>query len=475
MSYEHDLKAFESTFRGNVITPDSKLYHDACVRWNTSFTNKPDLILQCRGASDAEEAVRFAAKYYDGEGENTSRGLTAVCAGGHSLSGSSSNVGGVMIDMSMNREVVFDPVSQTAYIGSGARLRDIDLELISHGVATPVGMVSNTGYCGLALGGGVGTLTRNHGLALDNFVEVHVVTADGKLKRCSALQYPDLFWAMRGGGHNMGVVVGFRVKTHPTPKLAEVGMIMFQPEALEEVLPFMDIQEQSNHKRLYSFLQLAAFPPSNELRCTVFYWYSGFDDGVVEKATKELTDSVSAKPISKPRVYKTPYPAMQSMFDGNLAAPAPFYGCSRWFNKPLGKSFAHELRKSVLEMPKTGHILLYWFGEGMREPTPDSTAFAHRTTRGMIDCMTRLAFGVDVHAARAWTRKAFDEYMVEHIDPAEYLNCRLADDEIPADVERNARDFGGNMDRLIEIKKKYDPDNLFRKNENLLSRTKAKL
>ena len=217
---EEAVSAFANGFRGRVIRPGDADYDEARKIWNATVDKRPGLIAQCSGVADVIAAVNFAR-------ENSL--LVAVRGGGHNVGGRALCDGGIVIDLSRMRAVLVDPVNRTARAQGGATLGDVDRETHVHGLAVPAGVVSKTGIAGLTLGGGVGWLVRKHGLSCDNVVSFEVVTADGKLVIASATEHPDLFWALRGGGGNFGIVTSFEFRAHPV-NIVLGGMVVHPRE-----------------------------------------------------------------------------------------------------------------------------------------------------------------------------------------------------------------------------------------------------
>ena len=216
-------------FRGDVLVPGAEDYDDARALWNGTVDRRPRLIARCLGTADVAAVVRFARE----------RELEiAVRGGGHDVAGTAVCDGGIVIDLSAMRAVSVDPVERTALVQGGALWGDVDHETQAHGLATPGGIVSHTGVGGLTLGGGIGWLMRRHGLAVDNLVQAEVVTAEGDIVRASASDHPDLFWALRGGGGNFGIVSSFRFALHPVGPTVVAGPVFWAAEDTSDVIRF---------------------------------------------------------------------------------------------------------------------------------------------------------------------------------------------------------------------------------------------
>ncbi|MDX1556412.1 MAG: FAD-binding oxidoreductase, partial [Xanthomonadales bacterium] len=223
------VQEFGDSIRGNLLLPGSEAYDDARLLLNAQFNKFPALVVQPFSAADVSAAVRFAAE---------NRLLTAVKCGGHAFAGTSTCDGGLQIDLSQMRWVRVDPQRRRAYISGGSLLGELDYETMAHGLATTAGSVSHTGVGGLTLGGGFGRLGRKYGLSIDNVLSVDVVTADGELRHASATENPDLYWAVRGGGGNFGVVTAFEFQLHEQNRQVVSGSYSFPFEQAQQVLEF---------------------------------------------------------------------------------------------------------------------------------------------------------------------------------------------------------------------------------------------
>src|SRR5437773_1803685 len=222
------LQAFAMQMKGPVLTPEDPGYEEARAIWNGLIDRRPALIAQCSGAADVVDAVNFAREHDL---------LLSVKAGGHNVAGNAVNDGGLVIDLSHMRGVHVDPSSARVRVQGGATLGDMDRETQLFGLAVPAGVVSTTGVAGLTLHGGAGHLRRKYGLSIDNLLSVEVVTADGVIRRASATENEDLFWAVRGAGSNFGVVTSFEFRAHPVGPMVMVGAVFYPFEGTRTLLP----------------------------------------------------------------------------------------------------------------------------------------------------------------------------------------------------------------------------------------------
>jgi FAD binding domain len=239
-------------FRGDVITPDRNGYDDARAVWNGTVDRRPRLIVRCNGTADVAAAVRFARD----------RDLEiAVRGGGHNVAGTAVCDDGIVIDLSVMRAVTVDPVERTAIVQGGALWADVDHETQAHGLATTGGIVSHTGVGGVSLGGGIGWLMRKHGLTVDNLVEAELITAEGDIIRASANDHPDLFWALRGGGGNFGIVSSFRFTLHSVGPTVMAGPVFWAAEDTTDVLRFYREFVADAPDALGNVVRLGTIPP----------------------------------------------------------------------------------------------------------------------------------------------------------------------------------------------------------------------
>src|SRR5262245_29620394 len=239
-------------FRGDVIVPDHHHYDDARAVWNGTVDRRPRLIAQCSGTADVAAAVRF------GRDRNFE---IAVRGGGHNVAGTAVCDDGIVIDLSAMRTVTVDPGQRSAHVQGGALWGDVDHETQAHGLATTGGIVGHTGVGGLSLGGGIGWLMRKHGLTIDNLLEAEVVTAEGEILRASASDHPDLFWALRGGGGNFGVVSSFRFTLHPVGPTVMAGPVFWAAEDTTDVLRFYREFVADAPDELGNVIRLGTIPP----------------------------------------------------------------------------------------------------------------------------------------------------------------------------------------------------------------------
>ncbi|HET9565476.1 MAG TPA: FAD-binding oxidoreductase [Mycobacterium sp.] len=447
-------------FQGDVIAQDHDRYDDARAVWNGTVDRRPRLIARCSGTTDVAAAVRFAR---DRELE------IAVRGGGHNVAGSAVCDDGIVIDLSAMRAVTVDPVDRTARVQGGALWGDVDHETQRHGLATTGGIVSHTGVGGLSLGGGIGWLMRKHGLTVDNLVEAEVVTAEGDIIRASANDHPDLFWALRGGGGNFGVVSAFRFTLHPLGPTVMAGPVFWAAEDTTDVLCFYRDFVADAPDKLGNIIRLGTIPPlpviSEALHfqpaIAVTSCYAGpVEDG--ERAVRALREF--GTPLVD-LVGPTLYVDHQSVMDDSV----PHGWCYYWKSTDLtGMSDAvidivaeHAYRAAS---PRS-YALMFHLGGAVARAPRDATAYPGRDVGNniIIDAAWLPEQDDSVAAAEtAWAREFLDA-LHSHSDGV-YVNFLDSDD----DSSRVREAYGDNTyRRLTEVKAKYDPENVFHNNKNI--------
>ena len=447
-------------FRGDLIAPDHDGYDDARAVWNGTVDRRPRLIARCSGTADVAAAVRFAR----------ARDLElAVRGGGHSVAGTAVCDDGIVIDLSAMRAVSVDPVERIAHVQGGALWGDVDHETQVHGLATTGGIVSHTGVGGVALGGGIGWLMRKHGLTVDNVVEAEVVTADGEIIRASAGDHPDLFWALRGGGGNFGVVTSFRFALHPVGPTVVAGPVFWAAEDTTDVLRFYREFVAGAPDELGSIVRFGTVPPlpvvSEELRfrpaIAVASCYAGpAEDG--ERAVRALREF--GTPLVD-LVGPTPYVDLQSGIDDTVPHGWHYY----WKSTDL-TGLSDEVIEILAERayratsPRSYAAMFHMRGAIARTPR-DATAHPGRDVdhRISIDAVWLPEQDESVGAAEtAWAREFLDALQPHRAGV--YVNFLDSDDD-PSRVREAYGD--ATFQRLAEVKAKYDPENVFHNNKNV--------
>ena len=451
-----DTQMLTAAVTGTVVRPGDPTYDGVRAIWNAMIDRRPAIIVQCANAADVVAAIAFAREH----------GLEmSVRGGGHNIAGTSVVEGGVMIDLSQMRRVRVDAAARRAYVEPGALLSDVDRATLEHGLATPLGINSTTGVAGLTLGGGFGWLTRTHGMTVDNLVSAEVVGADGTMRRASAAENPDLFWALRGGGGNFGVVTQFEFALHPMQPEVVAGLLVFPLAHATEILAryrtFIDRAPESVN--VWAVLRKA--PPLPFLPAEVH------GQGVVVLAVFSAGDPAVAAaqvdilrgfgPLLGEHVGPAPYVGWQQAFDPLLTPGARNYWKSHNFTE-LSDGAIAALTTAAGELPSDQCEIFVALVAGAANRVPaDATAYAGRDTRLVINVHARWEDASADEACIAWAR-AFYAAAQPFATGGGYVNFMTADE-----AGRVPSAYGANYARLVETKRRFDPDNVFHANQNI--------
>ena len=439
------IEALAAGLRGEVLLPGSQDYDRARRLWNAAFDKKPAIIARCTGASDVQQAVNFAREH---------QLLTAVRAGGHSYSGKSSCDGGLMIDLQPMQGVRVDPESKRAYLESGSLLGQLDHECAAFRLATTAGTVSHTGAAGLTLGGGLGRLGRRFGLACDNAASFDVVTADGRFIRANDKENADLYWGLRGGGGNFGVVTSIEYRLHEMDPVILGGNMTWPVAQARDVLRFyrdiaVDAPDVVNlDPVLYS-------GPDGALIAIEACWSGDRSHG--EAWLKKLR--AFGKPL-RDDIAPMPYVTLQSGEDA-LLAPGKYYYLKSGMLTQLNDDGIDLIIDSFKRMPNWYLLFFDHCGGAYRHASPAATAFPNRDMLFTIGAHSIWPSkeGIEENTARMranWrelaplTKGFYTNYMDPDVTLASYRE-----------------NYGANFERLVALKGKYDPNNLFRLNANV--------
>ncbi len=452
------LQGFVEGVRGLVLRPGDEGYEDARAIWNGLIDRRPALIVQCTGAADVVDAVNFARE----------QGLLlSVKGGGHNVAGNAVNDSGLVIDLSQMRGVHVDPSTGTVRAQGGALWGDCDRETQLFGLAVPGGVVSTTGIAGLTLHGGVGHLRRKHGLSIDNLLSVDIVTADGELRRASADENEDLFWAVRGAGSNFGAVTSFEFQAHPVGPMVMVGAIFYPLDAGTAVLPaWRDYMasapdELSSVAFFWNIPPHEPFPPEHHGKpvLIVAAVYSGsVEDGQpVVQPLRELGEPLVD--LSGP----WPWLGLQAGFDDLFPSGQLRYWKSRALAE-LSEEAIGEIADWAARRPTPLTDITIWHNGGaMSRVGETETAYGGRDAPFLVTGEVSWTEPSQNDEAIAWGRE-FWAAMGRHSTGGIYLNFPGLGEEKEELVRAG---YGVNYDRLAELKAKYDPANLFRMNLNI--------
>jgi FAD/FMN-containing dehydrogenase len=450
------VDAFAATLRGRVVSRSDAEYDEARTVWNGMIDRRPGLIVRCAGASDVIKTVDFA---------RDNGILLAIRGGGHNIAGNAVCDGGIVLDLSLMRSVRVDPRSRSMRVEPGATLADVDAETQAFGLVLPTGINSTTGIAGLTLGGGFGWTTRKFGLTLDNLISMDVVTADGKFMRVSEKEEPDLFWALRGGGGNFGVVTSFEFRLHDLPGNVLAGLVVHPFADAETVLKQYRQQLEKAPDELTCWAVMRQAPPlpflpaewhGKEILILAMCYCGGLEAG--QAATAGL------RAIGKPIVdivSPMPFAAWQQAFDPLLTPGARNYWKSQDFAE-LSDHAISMLTDAVRKIPGPEcEIFIGHVGGAAGRIGREKTAFPQRNSHFVMNVHARWREKAMDPACTGWAKSLFEATKPHAIGTA-YINF-MPEDE----TDRVETAYGVNYRRLAEIKRHYDPQNLFRMNQNV--------
>jgi hypothetical protein len=440
------IERFQTAFRGEVIQPADSDYEKARKIWNASIDKHPGIIARCAGVADVMAAVNFA---------RDNELLVAVRGGGHNVSGRALCDGGIVIDLSGMKGVHVNAKNHTARVQGGATLGDLDRETHVFGLAVPAGIMSKTGIAGLALGGGVGWLVRKYGLTCDNVLSFDIVTADGKPRTASSDENEDLFWALRGGGGNFGVVTSFEFRAHPVSTVLG-GLIIYPRDRAAEVLRFYRDFTESAPEELTAYAALIHTPDGVPAVAVIGCYCGNLTEG--EKVLKPLRSFSS--PIVD-AIQPMPFPQMQTLLDGAFPDGNYNYWKSTFLRELSDDAIAvlveHANRATS---PLSGVVIEYYGGAAGRIGVSE-TAFAQRQAQYSLVFLAQWTNPGESQLHIEWARALADSIR-PFSSGAYYLNYLGEEGE---DTIKAA--FGVNYGQLIAVKKKYDSDNFFSLNQNI--------
>ncbi len=441
--------------RGDVIAADDEGFEQARAVYNAMIDKHPVVVTRPVNAGDVIAAVNFARE---------SQLPIAVRGGGHSVPGFGTCDGGVVVDLSRMRGVRVDPEKRTARAEGGATWGDFNSATYPFGLATTGGIISTTGVAGLTLGGGIGYLARGYGLSLDNLMSADIVTADGKFLIASEEENQNLFWAIRGGGGNFGVVTSFEFRVHPVKDIYG-GPMFYELKHIKDVLTFYRdyIKDAPDEMGCFPAFQIAPplpFIPENRHGDTfvamVACWAGPLDQG--EKALKPFHD---VAPVVAEFVGPMPYPALNSAFDALVPPGLQHYWKANFVKELTDEAImAHvEHGPKVPAVNSTMHI--YPINGACHRVASDATAFGHRDANFATVIAGMWPDPTHNQANIKWVRDYYDATS-PYSEEGGYINFAADDDQ-----NRVPANFGKNYNRLVQVKKKYDPHNLFRFNQNI--------
>jgi FAD/FMN-containing dehydrogenase len=449
------LSDLRERVRGEVVTADDEGYDEARAVHNGMIDRRPAVVVRVANVGDVRAAVAHAR---DNDLPLSLRG------GGHSAPGFGTNDGGVVIDFSDRRGVRVDPASQTARAEAGATWGDFNAATHAFGLATTGGVISTTGIAGLTLGGGIGYLSRGLGLSLDNLVSADVVTADGQFLVASEDENADLFWALRGGGGNFGVCTALEYQLHPVEDVYW-GPMFFEIEETENVFRFYRdyIKDAPEEMGVFPAFQIAPplpFIPEDRhgdlFVALVACWAGPPEEG--EQRFKPFHDVAEVK---AEHVGRVPYPAINAAFDGLFPKGIRQYWKGNFVKELTDEAIAAHVEHGARTPTVSSTMHLYPIDGACHRVGPDETAFGHRDANFSMVVVSAWEDPADDEANTAWVRQ-YSAAIAPHSEPGGYINFMAADDD-----DRVPANYGDNYARLVDVKRRYDPDNLFRVNQNI--------
>jgi FAD/FMN-containing dehydrogenase len=441
---------------GTVIVPGHADYDGARQVWNAMIDRRPAVIVRCAAPADARHALAFARE----------TGLdVAVRGAGHNIAGTGVCDGGLVIDMSRMSEVTVDVRARRASVQPGATLAHVDAATVRHGLATPLGINSTTGVAGLTLGGGFGWLTRKYGMTVDNLLSADVITPAGDGLTASETENPDLFWGLRGGGGNFGIVTRFEFRLHPVGPEVVAGLLIFPSGEAATVLRRYRDYVASAPEEMNVWVILRKAPPLPFLPDTVHgtdvVALAVFFCGEPAKADPELRALRGFGRILGEHVGPQPYAAWQQAFDPLLTAGARNYWKSHNFRELSDEALDCVIRFAADLPSSQSEIFIGLIAGAANRVAPDAMAYGHRDARFVMNVHTRWEAPADDRRAVAWARRFFDE-SATFASAGAYVNFMTEEEG-----GRVAAAYGANYARLVELKRKYDPQNLLRVNQNI--------
>ena len=452
---EMTVEELKNRLRGEIIQPGDDGYDDARKVYNAMIDRRPALIARCADTADVIAAVNFGR-------ENDM--LTAIRGGGHNGAGLGICDDGLVIDLSGIKYTRVDPAASTVRVGGGCTWGDVDHATHAFGLATPTGIISTTGVGGLTLGGGIGHLTRKCGLTIDNLLAADLVLADGSFVTASADQNEDLYWAIRGGGGNFGVVTSFLFRSHPISTVY-AGPMLWELEQTTEVMQWYREFSPSAPDDVNGFFAFLTVPPGppfpehlhNRKMCGVVWCFTG----PLDQAEEVFKPIRGFGPPALDLVGPMPHPMLQSMFDGLYPPGHQWYWRADFVNELSDEAIALHVKYGS-EMPTMQSSMhMYPINGAAHRVGNDETAWAYRDAN-----WAEVIVGVDPDPANndriiSWTKDYWDALHPYSAGGA-YVNFMMEEGQ-----ERVQATYGDNYERLVAIKNKYDPTNLFRVNQNI--------
>jgi len=450
------IDSLKTRVRGPVLLPGDTVFEESRRVWNGMIDRTPAVVVKCRGVADVVAGVAFARE--------TGAPIT-VKGGGHNIAGLAVCDGGVMLDMSLLRGVWVDPEKRIAHAQPGCILGDVDRETQVHGLAAVLGFVSETGVTGLTLGGGFGYLTRRYGWACDNVESMQMVTADGRIVRASAKENSDLFWGLRGGGGNFGVVTDIEYTLHPVGPEVMAGAIAWPAEDAPAVLDLYRSVTRDAPPELTCLAVMRIAPPApwidKSMHGKPIVAIFACDTGAIKDAEKRAAPiKAFGKPVGD-ILQRRPYTSQQSILDATQPSGRRYYWKSEYLSLVDDDFIARFLEHGRRIQSPHSAIILFALGGALNKLPADHSAVGNREAHFVLNITSAWDNATDDAANIKWARDAWED--MRHLSSGTYINFQTEDEG--ADRVRAA--YGANYDRLVKVKTVWDPDNLFCMNKNI--------
>lgn len=456
LEFKQNIDQFKRKIKGRIVLPEDPDYNEIRKVWNAMIDRRPAVIVRCAESGDVQHAIAFAR---ENRLELTIRGA------GHNIAGNAVCEGGIMIDLSTLKNVKVNPEKKRAYVDPGVTLRDFDEAAQAHGLAIPLGINSTTGIAGLTVGGGFGWLTRRYGLTIDHLISAEVITADGQKRQASEKENTDLFWAIRGGGGNFGVVTQFEFGLQPLGPQILAGLLVFPFHQAKQVLAKYSEFMKSAPEDLTVWVVIRQAPPLPFLPETVHgkevvvlaVFYSGDIAG-----GQKLIESIRGfGDLHGEHVGPLPYSQWQQALDPLLTAGARNYWKSHNFTELRDEVFNTMIDYAGKLPSPQCEIIVACISGAANRVSPDAMAYRYRDAKFILNVHGRWENATDDRKCIAWAREFF-KASAPFASAGAYVNFMTEDEG-----DRVSAVYGPNYERLAEIKKRYDPYNLFHFNQNI--------
>ena len=446
--------------QGELVLPGYSAYEESRSVWNAMIDRRPAAVVRPLGVPDIVTSVRFAHE----------NGIAlSIKGGGHNIAGLAVSDGGLMLDLSLMRGVRVNPEARTAQAEAGNLLGDLDRETQAHGLATVLGFVSATGIAGLTLGGGFGYLTRRFGWTSDNVLSMDVVTADGQLVRASERENPDLFWGLRGGGGNFGVVTSFEYRLHPVGPEVLAGLIAWRGEDAPDVLEMYRTLIQQAPPELTVLAVLRIAPPApwlpKEIHGKQIIVLAVCHSGAIEEAEKQVAEIKRFGSPVGDIVQRRTYVSQQSILDATQPKGRRYYWKAEYLPKVESELLSKALDHAGRMVSPFSAVSFYPIDGALNRLPEDYSAMGNRDAACVLNITASWDKAEDDRVNLDWTRAAWQD-MRRFSTGGTYINFQTEDEG----EERIRAAYGRNYDRLAQIKARWDPSNLFRVNKNIVPR-----